>query len=118
MGELVNLGIANQTPIWAQTDTSKQPTIKVEAPKQPIYIVDPNQYSAPKGIESVRGNKEKEVLIQPKIQPKIETKIETKSKKPSWWQKQTKTAKTIYVSAGVLAVGLIGYYAYKKFSKN
>jgi hypothetical protein len=36
----------------------------------------------------------------------------------SWWQKQTKTAKTIYVSVGVLAVGLIGYYAYKKFGKN
>ena len=35
----------------------------------------------------------------------------------SWWQKQTKTAKTIYVSVGVLAVGLIGYYAYKKVSK-
>ena len=36
----------------------------------------------------------------------------------SWWQKQTKTAKTIYVSVGVLAIGLIGYYAYKKVSKN
>lgn len=36
----------------------------------------------------------------------------------SWWQKQTKTAKTIYVSVGVLAIGFIGYYAYKKVSKN
>jgi hypothetical protein len=35
----------------------------------------------------------------------------------SWWQKQTKTAKTIYVSVGVLAVGLIGYLVYKKISK-
>ena len=35
----------------------------------------------------------------------------------SWWQKQTKTAKTIYVSVGVLAVGLIGYLVYKKVSK-
>lgn len=110
MGELVNLGIANQTPIWAQTDTSKQPTIKVEAPKQPIYIVDPNQYSAPKGIESVRGNKEKEVLIQPKI--------ETKSKKPSWWQKRTKTQKNLIIGGSILIVGLVGYLIYKKVSKN
>ena len=35
----------------------------------------------------------------------------------SWWQKQTKTAKTIYVSVGVLAVAVIGYLAYKKYSK-
>ena len=35
----------------------------------------------------------------------------------SWWQKQTKTAKTMYVSVGVLAVAVIGYLAYKKYSK-
>ena len=35
----------------------------------------------------------------------------------SWWQKQSKKAKTIYVSVGVIAVGLIGYLVYKKVSK-
>ena len=44
----------------------------------------------------------------------IKTKEEAEK---SWWQKQTKTAKTIYVSVGVLAVGLIGYLVYKKISK-
>jgi hypothetical protein len=104
--QLVNLGIANQTPSWAQTDTSKQPTIKVEAPKQPIYIVDPNKYSAPKGIESVRGNKEKEVLL---IQPKSES--------ASWWKKRTKTQKALILGGTIVFAGIVSYLIYKKVNK-
>lgn len=109
--ELVNLG-QNQTPIWAQTETSKQPTIKVEAPKQPIYIVDQNKYSTPKGIESVRGNKEREVLIQQKI------KTTSNPSKKTWWQKRTNIQKNLIVGGSILIVGLVGYLIYKKVSKN
>lgn len=43
-------------------------------------------------------------------------KIKEDSEK-SWWQKQTKTSKIIYVGVAIVGVAIIGFYAVKKINK-
>mgnify|MGYP003325974832 CR=1 FL=1 len=105
MPEPLNLG--ETTPIYAQVNTEKTPTIKVEAPKQPIYIVDKNQQSKPLGLEYVASNKNDKPVI----------KENPKEVKKTWWSKKTKTEKTIIIGGGIVILGVIGYFIYNRYSQ-
>jgi hypothetical protein len=98
----VNLGSLN-TPAWSQVSTANAPTIKVEAPKQPIYVVDKNQQSKPLGIDVVSSNKnDKPVNV------KVPIKTTEPIQKQNWWSKRSKGQKIGIIAGSVVAtVGII-----------
>jgi hypothetical protein len=50
-----------------------------------------------------------------KLNENLITQKENQEK--SWWAKKTKTQKTLIIGGGVVALGLISYLLYKKYSK-
>lgn len=82
--------------------------------KDPIVISKkPFTFSNPSQSEWDARKRLNENLLKIK---EDSVKIKKDSEK-SWWKKQTKTAKIIYVGVTIVAVAIIGFYAVKKINK-
>jgi len=111
MGELNELNnLSPNSLVYASSNENKPtPNLQLQT-KTPVYIVDPIQQQAPKGIQNVTSTKDKEVVFTPKN--------ENEKNKKNWWQKQSKSNKIFFVLLGVFVVSAISYIAIKKPFKN